>query len=119
MSPEALLSAAALALADANYEATLGSLSALGVEELRASNRKLVFLELFIVTLGLASAKLPRYAAALEMHATLASQPGSTDGGDVPMIRLGHAALKQTLRMLEMVKTEATDMARKLDSFSK
>ena len=78
---------------------------------------KLVHLDLFVLTLSLAAAKLPRYAAALEMHAALAERPGAADADDVPILKLAAAALREELRVLQMVKTEAADMAKKLDAF--
>ena len=76
----------------------------------------MVRLELFMMVMALSSAKLPRYLSALELHATLAQRtdPG---GEDVALLGLAAAELRRQLEVLSMVKTEATDMAKKLDSW--
>ena len=118
MNAEVLLNESIAALGEAGYAQSLGTLSERELEEMSDSNRKLVCLELFVQVLGLASAKLPRYVAALEMHANLADRPGAADAAEVPTMRLGVAGLVEALKVIKMVKTEATDMAKKLDKFS-
>ena len=117
-SAEALLLDAYGALKEAGYEETLGKLTPSELLELASSNRKLIRLELFVMCISASAAKLPRYVAALEMHANLADRPGAADADAVAELRLASGALREALRVLGMVKTEATDMAKKLDSFS-
>ena len=88
------------------------------LRQVRDANRKLVYLELFVLTLCQAAAKLPRYATALDMHASLAARPEADDAADVPTMRLAAAALREVNKAMEMVKSEATDMAKKLGRFS-
>lgn len=135
-------------LADAE---SVGKLSGSELEHVRASNRKLIRLELFMMVIGLAVARLPRFVAALEMHANLAESTapsqamGAQDSStapdqvtedsssaasastredaatarrqDVQTLRLAAVAMREQLRAMEMVKTEATDMAKKLERF--
>ena len=58
------------------------------------------------------------HVAALEVHASLAERPGAADAADLPALRLAAAALREELRVFGMVKTEASDMAKRLDAFS-
>ena len=81
---------------------------------MRASNIKLVRLELFILTLSMASARLPRYVQALELHATLAER-SSLPEDEVALLRLAAEALGAQLGVLTSVKSEAKDLAKKLD----
>ena len=92
------------------------------MSELAESNRKLISLDLFVLVLSLTSARLPRYVAALEMHASLAGTPSATtlgvDAAEASTMMDGVKSLKRALRWIQMVKTEAIDMAKKLDRFS-
>ena len=65
------------------------------------------------------SAKLPRYLSALELHASLAAKlelQGTTPEG-LADIRLCIEAFREQLKVFQMVKGDARDMAKSLDSF--
>ena len=68
---EALYESLTAALIDADYVGTLGKLSPKELDELHAANWRLLKLELFVLTIGLAAAKLPRYISALDLRAAL------------------------------------------------
>ena len=119
MTSDALIAAAVAALKEARYDISLGELDPKALDDIRTANSKVLHLELFVLTTALVAAKLPRYAAALEMHATVAEKTaGSAEVAAVPQMRSAVAGLKAAIKAVGEIKTEATDMAKKLDRFS-
>ena len=62
------------------------------------------------------SSHLHRYISALELHAALA-QRSQLPEDELNTLRLATEALKKNVATLGNVKTEAVDMAKKLDSW--
>ena len=69
------------------------------------------------VAAGLSSTRLPRYLSALELHARLAEKL-EMDDADGAALRLAATGFRTQLRTIEMVLSDAKDMATKLDSLS-
>ena len=116
---EALFAAAQQAVEQVEYSESVGRLSEAERALTCESNAQLLQLELFIMALHLSSARLPRYLSALELHASLAAKlelQGTTPEG-LAEIRLCIEAFRTHLKIFSMVKADARDMAKKLDSF--
>ena len=76
-----------------------------------------VSLELFLMALHQSSSRLPRYLSALELHASLAAKlelQGTSPEG-LADIRLCIEAFREQLKVFQMVKADARDMAKQLE----
>ena len=113
---ESLYAELAISLKDADYAGTVGRLGSHELRELRATNEALLRLDLFLMVVAHAAAKLPRYCSAIETHVSMGVQAQLTDA-DTLALRLGAMALRTFLSVLENIKKEADDMATKLDSW--
>ena len=113
---EAFYAELAISLKDADYAGTVGRLGSHELRELRATNEALLRLDLFLMVVAHAAAKLPRYCSAIETHVSMGVHAQLSDA-DTLALRLGAMALRTFLSVLENIKKEADDMATKLDSW--
>ena len=102
------------ALEHCDYDGTLGKLSDEQLSRMRAANRELQLLELFLLAGRLSLTMLPRYLKAMDVHVNLTERLQLEGGAE---LKAAGAAFRSQLKVWQTVQADARDMAHKLDSW--
>ena len=102
------------ALEHCDYDGTLGKLSDEQLSRMRAANRELQLLELFLLAGRLSLTMLPRYLKAMDVHVNLTERLQLEGGAE---LKAAGDAFRSQLKVWQTVQADARDMAHKLDSW--
>ena len=111
---EDLFVVAMQALEHCDYDGTLGKLSDEQLSRMRAANRELQLLELFLLAGRLSLTMLPRYLKAMDVHVNLTERLQLEGGAE---LKAAGDAFRSQLKVWQTVQADARDMAHKLDSW--